>query len=186
MGYREYFQSARYREKQAAYEDRKQAGLLNLKDKRASSKGDYIPPDNKFLQELGDAKEKKIQNSNKRMGAKAAQDALTAFSSLPILGKLGGAVDMALTGYELYQTITTAIKVKEALEKFPTSFTVFNFDDFYLSMDAFVEFLNADFTCYTMSADVPPLQCTLLNFSEPSLAEVKDYAPRAKIGRAHV
>lgn len=179
MGYREYFQSARYREKQAAYEDRKQAGLLNLKDKRASSKGDYIPPDNKFLQELGDAKEKKIQNSNKRMGAKAAQDALAAFSSLPILGKLGGAVDMALTGYELYQTITTAIKVKEALEKFPTSFTVFNFDDFYLSMDAFVEFLNADFTCYTMSADVPPLQCTLLNFSEPSLAEVKDYAPRA-------
>jgi len=178
-GYREYFQSNRYAEKQAAYENRKQGGLLNLKDKRASSKGDYIPPDNKFLQELSEAKEKKIKNADKRMGTQVAKDTLATFASLPILGKLGGVVDAGLTGYELYQTITTAIKVREALEKFPTVWTIFNFDDFYLSIDAFVEFLNADFTCYTMSADVPPLQCTLLNFSEPSVTDVKDYAPRA-------
>jgi hypothetical protein len=171
-GYREYFQSARYREKQAAYEERKEASLLNQKQggKKKKSTG-LIAPDNKFLTNLGQAREQRL----KRTVLNSAANLLGA------LGKIGGAVDVAITAKQLYDQIQLAIEIKEMLKTWPTSFTLFDFDDFYLSIDGLVEFLNADFTCYSMSTEVPPLQCTLLNFTEPSSVDVDEIAPRASV-----
>jgi hypothetical protein len=175
-GYREYFQSNRYREKQAAYEERKELGLVNSKQKDKSQYGDNKSPAyNKLLQNLGEARERRLNRGIKD-------------SALGLVGSLGGALgtvgalaDAGISIYQTYQMIGTAMQIKEMLEKFPTSFTLFDFESFYLGIDGLVEFLNSDFTCYSMSMDVAPLQCTLLNFTEPSVDDIDVIAPRASV-----
>lgn len=173
-GYREYFQSAKYREKQAAYEERKEASLLNQKQGDNKQKSGLMAPDNRFLKNLGDAREKRLQRSK-------INSALGVFQSLGAVGQFGAVVDLAITGKQLYDQIQLAIQIKKMLEDYPTSWTLFDFDDFYLSIDGFVEYLNSDFTCYSMSVNVTPLMCTLLNFTEPSVDDVDLMAPRASV-----
>lgn len=173
-GYREYFQSVRYREKQAAYEERKEASLLNEKENKDKKKTGLAKPDNRFLQNLGRARDKRLQRST-------VNSAMGVLGALGALGRMGGVLDVAITAKQLYDDVQTARQIKEMLEKFPTSFTLFDFDDFYLSIDGLVEFLNADFTCYSMSVNVTPLQCTLLDFTEPSQDDVDLMAPRASV-----
>lgn len=173
-GYREYFQSERYRQKQAAYEERKEASLLNKKEdkNKKKQKSGLIPADNKFLQNLMDARNARLQRTITRSGAQVAA---------AVFGKVFDIGNVILTGYDMYKQITLAMQIKEMLETFPTTFTLFDFDDFYLSIDGLVEFLNADFTCYSMSANVTPLQCTLLNFTEPSVSDIELMTPRASV-----
>ena len=168
-GYREYFQSSRYKEKQAAYEERKQIALENKKEPKTKGKKKNSEAYNKLIQNLGDARSKRLDNLKKS----------SALNLAGALGKVGGVFDVAITGYQTYNMIKSAIQLKEMLDKFPTEFTLFDYDDFFLAIDAFVEFLNADFTCYSMSVNVTPLQCTLLNFTEPTLDDVMVMAPRA-------
>lgn len=173
-GYREYFQSARYRAKQAEYEDRKEASLVNAKEGKKSSRKDLVPVDNKFLKNLGDAREQRMQRTTFASASKLA-------SALGGLGILGGVVDLAITGKQIYDQVQQAQEIKAMLEKFPTSLTLFNYDDFYLAIDGLVEYLNADFTCYSMRSKVAPLQCTWLNFTQPSADDVNVMAPRPSV-----
>lgn len=182
LGYREYFQSARYRAKQAAYEERKEASILNAKEDKTKggqyyklkNNGDIVPADNKFLKNLGDAREQRLERTKFSSATKLA-------SALGGLGVVGGVVDLAITGKQIYDDIQKAQEIKAMLEKFPTSFTLFNYDDFYLAIDGLVEYLNADFTCYSINKKVAPLKCTWLNFTQPSADNIVQIAPRPSV-----
>jgi hypothetical protein len=58
-------------------------------------------------------------------------------------------------------------------------FTLFDFDTFYMAIDALLEFINSDFTCYTMDAAKDVLNCNALQMPEPTSSDGRLMSPRA-------
>ena len=172
LGYNEYFHSTKYREKQQAYERRVQMGLVNPDQKgvldESSKKGEQRI-DNKVLQALQEGRERNMKRTKMT----------TALNVLGTLSYIGDVINIGNTIYEGVQAIEKAKEMKELLEKFPKSLTLFDFDNFYASIDALVLFFNGDFMCYNIDKNVEPLQCMALNFSTPSVADLKSMAPTA-------
>lgn len=173
-GYREYFQEDKYKEKTKAYEERKQAGVVNKKQKgilKSDIKTAESRVDNKLMNALGEGRSKNINR-----GLVASTQLV---SSVPgPVGIVAGVVNFGIEAYQTYDMINTAIKIKNALDKFPTTWTLFDYDSFYDAIDAMAEFLNANWECFEVDKEVAPLQCVDLNFTSPGAKDVDLLSPR--------
>ena len=172
FGYKDYFQSSKYREKQQAYDKRVKSGLVNPEQSKPlddAMKNAERRPDNKIMQSTAQGRLGRMQKKTMKSAAQIAG----------VLPYVGDVAEGALMLWEISDQIDTAQQMKEALKNFPKSFTLFDFDDFYSSIDNFLDFFNRDFLCFEIDKDVMPLQCTALNFTGPSKDDVYAMAPRA-------
>jgi hypothetical protein len=161
MGYNQYYQSNKYKEKQATYEKRVQADLGNPKQ------GGELTPEERQKKAL-EANTSPLMDStgNARVAGTATSIAKSA------IGVVAQSLSFGIIIYDTVQQIQTAMKIAEVLKDFPTSFTLFDFESFYEAIDTLLAYINADLTCYSMNTQAPPLQCVNLRLPEPNASDL--------------
>ena len=173
-GYKEYFQEDKYKEKTKAYEERKQPGAVNKKQKgilKSDIKKAESRADNKLMNALGEGRSKTFNR-----GAVVSSQLVSAVPG-PV-GIVAGVVNFGIEAYQTYDMINTALKIKNALDKFPTTWTLFDYDTFYDAIDAMADFLNSNWECFEVDKEVAPLQCIDLNLTSPGAKDVNLLSPR--------
>jgi len=174
LGYVEHFQSTRYKDKQKVYEARLQADLGNPSQNRPLSDAERQAiaeknRNNKALLNLVEARDRNQRASSKNV----------LLSTVNVLGRAGEVFNFATMIYDAFQQAETAKMIMDALKNFPTQFTLFDFDTFYMAIDALLEFINSDFTCYTMDTQREVLNCEVMYIPEPNSSDVRLTSPRA-------
>ena len=107
-------------------------------------------------------------------GAGMAANILSSSGSTLAKGAAVG--EVLVEGYNLYQTISTGIKIADAMKNFPDEWTIFDFSSLYDAIDAFANFIIADMTCYTGS-DAPVLNCAAISLPHIDAAGASVLAP---------
>jgi hypothetical protein len=161
LGYTRYYQSNKYKEKQATYEKRVQADLGNPKQ------GGELPPEERQRKAL-EANRSPLMESTGNARVAGTATAMTK----NVLGVVAQSLSFGIIIYDTVNQIQMAMKIAEALKDFPMSFTLFDFESFYEAIDTLLAYINADLTCYSMNAQAPPLQCNISNLPEPNVNDL--------------
>lgn len=179
MGYQEFFQSTRYMQKMSAYESRKQANLGKSEQERPLTPQERLEKGqrpNPLMKNLIDAETK-----NEQAAAKQSSGTITRAGK--VLGPIGVVleiVNFGMTLNEMYEQEAKARLIAEKLKTFPKTFTLFDWDIIYTSIDSLATYLNADFTCYSTFSNVnPPLRCDALELPKPDSNSIGTMSPRA-------
>jgi hypothetical protein len=176
-GYKEYFQSEKYKEKQAAYEER-----VKLNTGNTDGQGRPLTMDER-QQRAANSESRVMKNLASSKKQKDAGILVAVQAGLEVAGGpiavVAEIINLGITGYQLFQQYQTAKLIAETLEKFPRTLTIFDFDSFYAAIDGLVAFLNADFTCYSMNPESPPVVCSSISLPKPNNDTIYSMAPRA-------
>ena len=170
-GYKNYYQSSRYKEKQAAYASQIALDLSNANqgkpltiEQKAMAAANR---DKKIIASMGAAVEAEQQ---------AAKDAKTAggFLTWGPVGIAAGVLEAGITGYQMYSSAQTVARLQKVMNDFPDSLTLFDFTSFQEGIDTLVQYMDADLTCYSMDPNADLFRCSALDAPSPDSATIQD------------
>lgn len=174
-GYRNFFQTSKYKEKQAAYATQATLDAANLAQGRPMSLEDRVKKlesrESKTINSLGSAIEAE------KSGVKAAKSSAGLLSVLGPIGIIGGILDLGITGYQMYNDAQMAMKIAKAAADFPDTLTLFDFNSFWEGIDKFAKFLESDLTCFTMDPTQDLISCAVLEVPPPDMESIDSMAP---------
>lgn len=85
-------------------------------------------------------------------------------------GKVAGFLDVAAVGYGLYQDFQMAQNIKNALERAPDFWTIFDFQHVVQVLNAFYDFLLEDVFCYQRNTTDVFLPCHWIRLPNPNIS----------------
>lgn len=174
-GYDRNFQTKKFRQKQADYENRVK---LDLGDPDGQKKVLTLEEKQQRALDTESRVFKNLAINKKDAEAAAATQVADSVGSKAFKG-FAAAISLGITGYQLYETIQSARMIAKALENFPVSFTLFDFQSFYSSIDALLLYIDTDFTCYSMVSNQRPLQCSAQHLPTFNKKNIQKISPRA-------
>lgn len=174
-GYKNYFQTSKYKEKQAAYATQATLDAANLAQGRPLTLEDRVKKlesrEAKTLNSMGAAVEAE------KSAVKATKSSAGLLSALGPIGIIGGILDLGITGYQMYNDAVMAAKIAKAAQDFPDALTLFDFNSFWEGIDKLARFLESDLTCFTMDPTQDLISCAALEVPLPTRTRSTPWRP---------
>jgi hypothetical protein len=174
-GYKNYFQTTKYKEKQAAYAAQATLDITNMGQGKPMTLEQRIQKlenrDNKAINSMASAVDAE------KSAVKASKSGANLMSALGPLGIIGGIADLGITGYQMYSDAMMMAKIAKVAEDFPDALTLFDFTSFLAAIDKFGAFLETDLTCFTIDTHSDLLSCAALEVPSPDADSIESMAP---------